>query len=126
MSKVINRKNIVIAQFIQPGTAKAWIQPISLDFVADQVIVKHILYCGSADPAAKIDGVRFIKSSLVNDQIMGSFYDGCTYSPELVFQLPSFSNNTTYTFRIETVGGVIDPDFDGILSMHLEFTQHEK
>jgi hypothetical protein len=124
MSKVINRKNIVISHNLVPF--ETWNQTIGLDFQADQMIVKSIVYAGAADPTVKQVSVMFIKSSLVNNQIMGSIYDGCAYNPDLVYQLPSWTDNNTWTFRIENSTGVLDTTFNGVLCMHLEFTQHEK
>jgi hypothetical protein len=104
---------------------KTWTQVIGLPFQPDTVTVKFVSYSGVANPATKQDSAMFIRSNLVND-IIGCVYDGCAFAPNLVYRLASFSNNDTYIFRLESISGALSTTFNGILCIHLEFTQHEK
>jgi hypothetical protein len=121
MQKVINRKNIIVKQLLASPT---FTQTFNLPFQPDQVTVKAISYCGTAIVATKAAQIAFINCSMVNE-VIGTIFDGCAYSPDLIFPLKSFTNHNDWNFRIEDQAGATNANFTGTLAIHLEFTQHE-
>jgi hypothetical protein len=122
MEKVINRKNIIVKQLLASPTFS---QTINLPFQPDQMTVKAITYCATAVVATKAPQIAYIQSQIVGDYI-GSIFDGCSYAPNLIYSLNSFTNHNDWNFRIEDQTGATNANFTGTLAIHLEFVEHEK
>jgi hypothetical protein len=122
MQRVVNRKNIIVKQLLALPT---FTQTFNLPFQPDQVTIKAISYCGTAVVATKAAQIAFINCSMVSD-IIGTMIHGCSYSPNLIFPLKSFTNHSDWNFRIEDQTGATNANFTGTLAIHLEFAEHER
>lgn len=127
MSRVINRKNIIVTSVLTGD--RQFSRFISLPFQADTMIVKLITCLGATEfkgdgNPERIGDVRLIWCENVNDCI-GSFFDDSTSSPNITFDVSNCAFNTEWKFASKLVDGAFDASSIGTLVIHLEFTQHQ-
>ena len=83
--------------------------------------VKLVVYAGERDVIN--DGIVMLFCPTINENIC-SFYDVCSYSPNLSFNAKNFPNNTEWRFQVLDINtGAISTIFNGELCVYLEFIQ---
>ena len=109
MSRVINRKNVTILQDLSAADGVFSAQ-LYLTFKPDTMVVKQITYCSVADPANanKNDYISLIRCSNLNNECIGSIYDGCSITPNHTFDVSNATVNTQWNFAIYDYTNALD------------------
>ena len=114
--KVIERKNIFLSTTL--NNTGRFTKTINIDFVPDEVILKHVLY---ALDNTEEKGVK-LYSTLVND-IMCSFVDSSSKSMNARFSL-NRSIRGDFQFSVYNADDTLATDRNGSLFLHLEFVKY--
>lgn len=125
--KVIKRKNVVIAHDFDDGsgnTVSVFKLDLNLDFQPDTMNVKMINALGDQELQNRVNNVYVLHCHNINEYI-GSFFDGSTSTPNLIFDVSNATFNTEWSFRSLDVDGNLDTDSLASLTIHLEFSKHE-